>query len=692
MVQLYRFGNPFETDAVEKKMPAQPASKLPYFTFEKGSGTFLLPLQKQTAVYGLGENVRGINKRGWIYKSNCTDDPQHTEGKNSLYAAHNFILIANEHPFGAFFDYPGKMTFDIGYTDSDLLSVSVGDLDLDIYILEGGSLKDIVHQFRHIIGRSYIAPKWAFGYGQSRWGYRTEDQVREVVRKHRENKIPLDSVYLDIDYMEHYKDFTINENTFPNFSRFVDEMKQQNIHLVPVIDAGVKAEDGYDVCDEGKKKGYFCKKKDGSLFVGAVWPGDAYFPDFLNKDVRNWFGRKYGFMLEKGIDGFWNDMNEPAIFYSKDGLKKLFAVMEKLKGKNLDIEKFGQLQSLFRSLGNNPKDYQSFYHNCNGKPVCHDKVHNLYGYNMTRAAGEAFEELAPNRRILIFSRSSYIGMHRYGGIWTGDNCSWWNHLLLEIQMMPSLSMCGFLYAGADIGGFGCNTTADLLLRWLEFGIFTPLMRNHSACGTRRQEVYQFKKMIPTFRNIIGIRYGLLPYLYSEYMKAALNDSMYFKPLSFEYPKDPNAVHVEDQLLLGDEIMVAPVYKPNAAGRTVYLPEPMQLITMRSLHDFTVRQMEKGLHYIPVALNEVIFFIRPDRIVPLSSGGESVPEVNFNSLYLLGNIKKQASYVYYSDDGYKKDYENPNHYSVIHADRNGNFFSDGALRLTLHSAINSSPKK
>ena len=157
------------------------------------------------------------------------------------------------------------------------------------------------------------------------------------------------------------------------------------------------------------------------------------------------------------------------------------------------------------------ENYKRFYHDMNGVKVCHDQVHNLYGYNMTRAAGEAFDRISPEKRMLVFSRSSYIGMHRYGGVWTGDNGSWWTHLLLNIQMMPSLNMCGFLYAGADLGGFGGDITRDLLLRWLAFGVFTPLMRNHSSCDTREQECYQFERP-EDFAHVIGVRYRLLPYL------------------------------------------------------------------------------------------------------------------------------------------------------------------------------------
>lgn len=215
--------------------------------------------------------------------------------------------------------------------------------------------------------------------------------------------------------------------------------------------------------------------------------------------------------------------------------------------------------------------------------VRHDRIHNLYGCYMTRAAAEAFERFVPEKRMLLFSRSSYIGMHRYGGIWTGDNRSWWQQLSLSIRQMPSLNMCGLLYSGSDIGGFGDDTTEDLMLRWMEFGIFTPLMRNHASMGTRKQEVYQFKA-VEDFRNLIRLRYALLPYLYSEFVKAALEDEMYFRPLAFDYPKDAQAVQVEDQLMVGGSVMIAPVYQQNALGRYVYLPEHMLMIRVKAPED------------------------------------------------------------------------------------------------------------
>lgn len=667
MIQKYIYGSPFRTDAVTLDIPAE--SGIPgYGTVSTRDGfTFTCIMGEDDIVYGLGEANRGINKRGYCYISDCTDDPNHTEDKRALYGAHNFIVIAGKQNFGLFFDYPARLTFDIGYTRMDTLSVSCENADLNLYVISGDSPYDIVKQFRRMIGRSYIPPKFAFSFGQSRWQYKTKEDFRRVAAGHRENHVPIDMIYMDIDYMDSYKDFTLSSE-FENFSDFVSEMKQDHIRLIPIIDAGVKIEEGYAVYEEGVRNRYFCQREDGSDFVAAVWPGDTHFPDFLNPDARKWFGDKYRFLTDQGIEGFWNDMNEPAIFYSKEGLEEARALAKQFAesggarwdGGSAEVGVW-QMGDKLQSLANSPEDYRRFYHNINGKKVRHDKVHNLYGFNMTRAAGEAFEQIDPDRRFLMFSRSSYIGMHRYGGVWTGDNKSWWSHLLLNLKMMPSLNMCGFLYIGADLGGFGSDTTRELLLRFLALGVFTPLMRNHSALGTREQECYQFEN-IEDFRHVIGVRYRLLPYLYSEYMKAALGDDLYFKPLAFVYPEDKMAARVEDQLMIGNEIMITPVYEQNGRGRYVYLPEEMVFIKFLPDGDTSEEVLEQGIHYVDIALSEVPLFIRKGKCIPVADAAECVDEIDTKHLRMLGYAG--AEYVLYDDDGVHKDYENDKNYRVL----------------------------
>ena len=666
MIQRFSFGHPFPTQSVVLSLPAE-SGPVPFLTPD-GTG-WRFTLSEQAAVYGLGEMPRGINKRGWHYITNNTDESRHSEDKLSFYGAHNFLLVRDGSTcFGLFVDFPGKVYYDIGYTRHDLLSFHTETPDYDLYLLSGGNENAICKEFRTLIGRSYIPPRWAFGLAQSRWGYKSEEDVREVARQYKEHDLPLDMICMDIEYMQDYADFTVNKERFPDLTKLSADLKAQGIRLVPIIDAGVRVDPNDSTCTEGLEKGYFCKKADGTPFVAAVWPGKAYFADFLRPEVREWFGHKYKALTDCGIEGFWNDMNEPSLFYSPERLHAFLNDMAALREKdNIEQEEFF-LRVVGGAMGlmNSPADYASFYHEADGRKVRHDQVHNLYGGSMTRAAGEAFADLRPGQRTLLYSRSSFIGSHRYGGIWLGDNNSSWAQLLANIQMMPSVQMCGFLYSGADLCGFSSDTTPDLALRWLEFGLLTPLMRNHSAVGTRMQEYYRFPEVLPAVRNMIRLRYALLPYLYSEFMKAALENTSYFRPLAFDYPDDPDAREVEDQLLLGEGLMAAPVYVQNAHGRHVYLPEPMKLLRLRAVDDYDEEILPAGHHYIRCALDEMLLFLRPGHIIPVAQPANSTAELDDASLTLWSFLPdgESAEYRMYRDDGVTTEYEKKEHWKTL----------------------------
>ena len=666
MIQRFSFGHPFPTQSVVLSLPAE-SGPVPFLTPD-GTG-WRFTLSEQAAVYGLGEMPRGINKRGWHYITNNTDESRHSEDKLSFYGAHNFLLVRDGSTcFGLFVDFPGKVYYDIGYTRHDLFSFHTETPDYDLYLLSGGNENAICKEFRTLIGRSYIPPKWAFGLAQSRWGYKTEEDVREVARQYKEHDLPLDMICMDIEYMQDYADFTVNKERFPDLTKLSADLKAQGIRLVPIIDAGVRVDPNDSTCTEGLEKGYFCKKADETPFVAAVWPGKAYFADFLRPEVREWFGHKYKALTDCGIEGFWNDMNEPSLFYSPERLRAFLNDMAALREKdNIEQEEFfPRVVGGAMGLMNSPADYASFYHEVDGQKVRHDQVHNLYGGSMTRAAGEAFADLRPGQRTLLYSRSSFIGSHRYGGIWLGDNNSSWAQLLANIQMMPSVQMCGFLYSGADLCGFSSDTTPDLALRWLEFGLLTPLMRNHSAVGTRMQEYYRFPEVLPAVRNMIRLRYALLPYLYSEFMKAALENTSYFRPLAFDYPDDPDAREVEDQLLLGEGLMAAPVYIQNAHGRHVYLPEPMKLLRLRAVDDYDEEILPAGHHYIRCALDEVLLFLRPGHIVPVAQPANNTSELDDASLTLWSFLPdgESAEYRMYRDDGVTTEYEKKEHWKTL----------------------------
>ena len=300
MIKKYTYGKPFQTESVVVDIAAEKGQP-DHGNIDLTAGfSYTFGLEDSDIVYGLGEANRGINKRGYKYISNNADNPHHHEDVYSLYASHNFIIVSGAQTFGLYFDYPSTITFDVGYTKCDELHIFCDSADLDIYVITGDSPYDITKQFRKMIGRSYIPPKFAFGFGQSRWGYKTPEDFETVARKYRENHIPIDMVYMDIDYMDSYKDFTINDD-FGDFSEYVENLKKDNIRLIPIIDAGVKIEEGYDVYEEGVANNYFCKRADGSDFVAAVWPGYTHFPDVLNPEARRWFGAKYKILTDLSL-------------------------------------------------------------------------------------------------------------------------------------------------------------------------------------------------------------------------------------------------------------------------------------------------------------------------------------------------------------------------------------------------------
>lgn len=661
-VHCFQSGQPFNTEAVvvtsDQAGPEYPT----YFSVSKEDDSLVLrrDLHDQDVVYGMGQSMGGLNKRGRRFSTWCSDDPNHVPDKEALYGSHPFLIVDGVETFGLFIDFPGEMFFDIGFTQYNQLEIRIPAMDVAIYEFVGDSKKAIVRDFRQLIGKPYVPPRWGFGYQQCRWSYPDAKAIDGIIKGFRDNDIPCDTVYMDIDYMVDFKDFSIDEQKFPNFPGWVQEKKEQGIRLIPIIDAGVRIEKGYDVYEQGMEKGYFCKDVNGEAFQAAVWPGLCVFPDFLNPEVRQWWGGLYKTLTDQGIDGFWNDMNEPALFYSPKGLENAIDTVASAKGKNVGIWEFFGLKDSILNMANSREDYRSFYHEPEpGVRVNHEQVHNLYGSNMTRAAYEGFEQIDADKRFLMFSRASNVGAHRYGGIWFGDNHSWWEHLKLNLQMLPGANFCGFLYSGSDMGGFGASASAELVVRWTQLGVFTPLMRNHAALGTRPQEPFSFdRRSMAIMREHIKLRYRMVPYLYSEYMKAVHSGDALFYPLSFEF--DSGRVKaVEDQLLVGESLMCTPVYEQNARGRHVHLPEDMLLWKVKTHDHLDVELVEAGDHYLPVALEEMPVFIRQDRILPLTDAVSWMDERQPETLDVVVYLKEGARYELLHDDGISKSWEQGN---------------------------------
>jgi alpha-glucosidase len=380
----------------------------------------------------------------------------------------------------------------------------------------------------------------------------------------------------------------------------------------------VKNDDGYIVCRDGKEKGMFLKKPDGSWFTGDVWPGECVFPDFTSERVRKWWGPWHKELVELGVAGVWNDMNEPAVWNHPGGTMPL------------DIR-----------------------HEYNGEWTTHERAHNVYGFNMARACHGALRALRPNERPFVITRAAYAGIQRYSMVWTGDNQSLWEQLAVSIPECLNLSLSGVPFCGPDVGGFGGNCTGELLARWTQAGAFFPFFRNHTAMNTRRQEPWTFGKEVEDIcRHYISLRYQLLPYLYNLFHEAAHDGTPIIRPLFWEFADDPASYAVDDQFLLGPSLLVAPVMKPGTRQRAVYLPADSEW------YDYWTKQKYTGGQYVtvPAPLDKLPLFVRAGSILPMTEPIEYVDQKPINEIILDVYLGKKTTGYLYEDDGETFDYE------------------------------------
>ncbi len=646
-----RFGKPIETDAVILE-PWEPCKKHPFdsnihIDRTESSVRLEISLNDDDIVLGLGEQLGPLNKRGRRYRAWCVDEPHHNPDKDALYSSHPVIYICGENNLGLFVDYPSQVDFDIGFTRRDLLTIDIPSEAFDLFLWQADSIPDCAAEYIRLTGPSYVPPKWAFGFHQSRWSYPDEKTIREIAGKYREHGIPIDVIHMDIDYMDGYRVFTVSDERFPNLPKLVDELKEQGIRLVAIIDPGVKIDPDYEVYREGVENGYFCTDEDGRPFRVMVWPGWTHLPDFHNEKTRQWWAAHVEKLLESGIEGIWCDMNEPAMFCTDKSLQRIRESLPKLHTPDdLKPQDIFSMRWNCEDIQNYTENFKAMFHrDDNGNRVNHWDIHNLYGYGMIKATSQAIGEDK-----FLFSRSSYSGMHRISGIWTGDNSSRWEHLLLQIRMIQNLNLCGFLFCGADVGGFNDNVSPELLIRWTQLGVMTPFFRNHSAAGTRVQEPWQFDdETLGILRDTIRFRYALLPYLHSEFLKAAAYGEPLFRSLAYHYD-DASLAEFEDQYFIGESLMVAPIHNQNGRGRYVYLPEGNWLmLTVRKWDDFDAEILQEGHHFVEAELDEMLLFVPQDHLIALTEPQMSTQH-EVEKITVVGLLATTATLELWREDG------------------------------------------
>lgn len=596
--------------------------------------------------YGFGERTGFLDKLSEV-KTNWTADALDFNSlTDEMYQAIPFFMaLRPQLAYGIFFNTTFWSQFDIGAEQPGIWKMETRGGELDYYIIYGAEPAEILRTYTQLTGRMPLPPKWALGYHQCRWSYESETVVRQLAQEFRTRRIPCDVIHLDIDYMDGYRVFSWSPKRFPNPAKLIGDLTQAGFKAVTIIDPGVKyePEGDYYVFDQGIENDYFVRKSDGQLFHGYVWPDKAVFPDFVRADVRNWWGDLHKTLTDIGVAGIWNDMNEPAINDRPfgDGGVHIWFPLDAPQGgggeRGRGGEGEGGANSSLSSLSPNR--------------TTHLEVHNLYGLTMAQSCAEGLRRHRA-KRSFVLTRSGYAGVQRWSSVWMGDNQSSWEHLEMSLPMLCNMGLSGVGFVGCDIGGFAGNATAELFARWMQVGMLYPLMRGHSAMSTARHEPWVFGDRTEKIcREYINLRYQLLPYIYNLFWEAATTGAPILRPLLYHFPNDPQTYNLYDQVLLGSQIMAAPIYRPGVEHRAVYLPAG-------TWYDWWSGECYSGATHIltHAPLEKMPLFVRAGAIIPMQPVMQFVDE--HPPEYLRLRIwRGNSEYTFYEDDGKSFEYKN-----------------------------------
>ena len=483
--------------------------------------------------FGLGDKTGPLDRRGQAFVNWNTDSYQFQESTDPIYKSVPFFIATGGAggSYGIFLDNTWRSWFDFGRRDPDALAFGAAGGPIDYYLIYGPQLKRVVERYTDLSGKAPLPPLWSLGFQQSRFSYMSAAEVRTLAARFRKLCIPADAIWLDIDYQDRYRPFTTNKQTFPDLAALAATLRSENFRLVAITDLHIADApgQGYAPYDSGVAGDHFLKRADGSMYVGSVWPGPAVFPDFTRGGTRDWWGELFRPQVAAGIAGYWNDMNEPAIFETPSKTMPPDTVHR--------IEEPGFA----------------------ARRASHAEIHNVYGMENSRATFDGLRRLAPDERAYVMTRASFAGGQRYAVTWTGDNSSTWNHLKLSVSMLLNLGMSGFGYSGADVGGYIGAPSPDLLTRWIELAAFMPVFRDHFGKGAARKEPWVDGPRHTAIRvHFIEERYRLLPYIYALADENARRGAPLVRPVFYDFPESLAAPCAQDTtFMLGGRVLVAP---------------------------------------------------------------------------------------------------------------------------------------
>lgn len=576
--------------------------------------------------YGLGEKTGSMNRTGNQYVMWNSDKPRYTNDTDPIYQSIPFFIgirtlsgnSSEKTAYGIFFDNTYKSYFNMGASNNRFYWFGADKGEMNYYFIYGPEIKSVISSYTKLTGRMKLPPEWALGYQQSKWSYYPESAVRTLANTFRNKEIPCDVIYLDIHYMNGYRVFTWNKDRFPDPKKMLKDLSKEGFRIVCIVDPGVKADTtNYPPAKEGLEKDLFVKYPDGVEYKGEVWPSWAYFPDFTKKETREWWGEKNADLIKQGISGIWNDMNEPSAW-----------------GQAIpDIVQFND-----QGYGANLK-----------------KIHNVYALEEARATFNGIKKEFPNSRPFILTRAGFSGIQRYAAVWTGDNMATEEHLKLACVMPQGMGISGITFCGTDVGGFFGTPTPDIYTRWMQLGAFTPFFRQHSIINEKDKEPWAFGEQVEAWvKNIITLRYELLPFFYTEFYNASVTGLPVMRPMFLNFQNDDECYsnNAQYQFMIGKNLLVAPVVSENENFKKLYLPEGKWL-------DWWNSKVYDGKQWIIVEapMDKIPLFIREGGIIPLQEKQNYVGEKNISQMEFKIFPIKNSEYDLYADDGISTNYEN-----------------------------------
>ena len=574
--------------------------------------------QEGESYYGLGDKPVDNNLKGKRFDNWVTDSFAYVKTTDPLYKAIPFYTaLHHDKSYGIFFDNSFRSSFDFCHERRNITSFWAQGGEMNYYFIYGPAMADVVSIYTDLTGKPHELPAlWTLGYHQCKWSYYPESKVKEIANKFRKLKIPCDALYLDIDYMDGFRCFTWNKEYFPDPKRMVKELADEGFKTIVIIDPGIKIDEEYSIFKEGLEKDYFCKRADGPYMKGKVWPGECYFPDFTNPEVRDWWSDLFKELVEDiGVKGVWNDMNEPAVM--------------DVPGKSF------------------PNDVR---HDYDGNPCSHRKAHNVYGMQMARATYQGLKKFSFPKRPFVITRAAYSGTQRYTSSWTGDNIATWEHLSIANLQAQRMCMSGFSFIGSDIGGFAEQPNGELYARWIQLGIFHPFCRTHSSGDHGDQEPWTFGANITNIvRKFIELRYQLLPYLYTAFWRYANEGVPILKSLVLFDQTDPHTHYRKDEFVFGEKILACPITEANAKGRRMYFP-------VGNWYNFWTDEVGEGGQelWVDADLDSMPIFVKEGAIIPKYPIQQYVGEKEIEELVLDVYFKQgeETSQVFEdAQDGY-----------------------------------------